>query len=71
MRYAAIAAQIQVPLEGLFRQVVFAQAFQEQIVIVDALAAADDFAVTFRSDHVEGEGKLGALGVRLHVKGFD
>src|SRR6266404_6582543 len=71
MRHAAVAAQVEIPLEGLFGQVVFAQALQEQIVIVDALAAADDFAVTFGSDHVEGEGELGALCVRLHVKGFD
>src|SRR6266404_5460897 len=71
MRHAAVAAQVEIPLEGLFGQVVFAQAFQKQIVIVNALAAADDFAVAFRRDHIESEGELGALGVRLHVKGFD
>src|SRR2546430_12672398 len=59
------------PRSTLFPYTTLFRSLQEQIVIVDALAAADDFAVTFRSDHVEGEGKLGALGVRLHVKGFD
>jgi len=61
MRHAAVAAQVEIPLEGLFGQVVFAQAFQKQIVIVNALAAADDFAVAFRRDHIESEGELGAL----------
>src|ERR1700682_9525 len=71
MRHAAVAAQIEIPLERFFRQFVFAQSLQEQVVIVDALAAPDDFAVAFRRDHVKGEGELGTLGVRLHVKGFD
>src|SRR5712692_5920111 len=53
VRNAAEAAQIEVPLEGFFGQVVLVQALQEQIVIVNALAAADDFAVALRSDHVE------------------
>src|SRR5229473_2011838 len=71
VRNAAEAAQIEVPLEGFFGQVVLVQALQEQIVIVNALAAADDFAVAFRSDHVESEGEFWALGVRLHVESFD
>src|SRR6266851_4595219 len=68
---AAVAAQVEIPLKSFFGEVVLAEALQEQIVIMDALAAADDFAVTFRGDHVEGEGEFRALGVRLHVKGFD
>src|SRR5260370_18886466 len=68
---AAVAAQVEIPLERFFGQVVLMKAFQEQIVVVNALAATDDFAVAFRRDHVEGEGKFGALGVWLHVKGFD
>src|SRR5437660_3800924 len=59
VRNTAVAPKIEIPLERFFGQVVFAQAPQEQIVIVDALAAADDFAVTFRSDHVEGEASSG------------
>ena len=49
----------------------FSQALNEQIVVVDALAAADDFAVAFGGEHVEGEGQFGTLGVGLHVEGFD
>jgi len=40
---AAVAAQVEIPLERLFWKVMLAQPLQEQVVIVDALAAADDF----------------------------
>ena len=55
----------------MFGQVVFAQPLDQQVVIVDALAAADDFAIAFRREHVEGESQIGTLGVGLHVKCFD
>src|SRR5205809_5653848 len=55
VRHAAVAAQVEIPLESVFRQVVFMEALQEQVVIVDALAAADDFAITFGSNHVKSE----------------
>src|SRR5260370_30679656 len=71
MRNAAVAAQVEIPLEGLRGQVVFVEALDQQIVIMDALASADNFAVTFLRDHVKGAGEFRALGVRLHVKGFD
>src|SRR6202521_4697568 len=71
VRHTAIAPQVQIPLEGFLGQVVFAQALDQQIVIVDALATADDFSVAFGSDHVEGEGEVGALGVGLHVERLD
>ena len=38
---------------------------------MDALAAADDFAIAFGGEHVKGESEVGALGVGLHVEGFD
>ncbi len=38
---------------------------------MDALAAADDFAVAFGGEHIEGEGQIGTLGVGLHVESFD
>src|ERR1700676_616423 len=47
MRHAAIAAQIQVPLEGFLRQFLFLQSLDEQFVAGDALAPADDLAVAF------------------------
>src|SRR5260370_7471395 len=68
---AAVAAKIEIPLKGFFRQVVLAQALDEQIVIVDALAAADDLAVAFGRKHVKGEGEVGPFRVGLHVEGFD
>ena len=59
MRHAAVAPQVQVPLEGFLRQIVFAQALNQQIVVVDALAAADDFAVALlaRACRTPGPGR--------------
>ena len=68
---AAVTAQVEIPLETFLGQFVFAQALHQQIVVVDALAAADDFPVAFGGEHVEGEREVGALGVGLHVEGFD
>src|SRR2546423_12995812 len=53
--HAAVAAQIQIPLEGIFGKIVLTQALDQQIVIVNTLAAADDFAIAFGREHVEGE----------------
>ena len=61
VRDAAEAAEIQVPLERLFRQLVLFDAGDEQIVIVDALAAANDLAVAFRGQHVHAQRDVGPL----------
>src|ERR1700680_2204311 len=58
MRYAAIAAQVQIPLEGFLRQFLFSQSLDEELIAGDALAAADDLAVAFRSQHVESKRKI-------------
>src|SRR5690242_578225 len=71
MRNATVAPQVEIPLESLFGQVVLVEALEEQVVNVDALAASNDFTIALGSNHVKGESKLGALGVRLHVKGFN
>src|ERR1700730_11166581 len=71
MRHAAIAAQVQVPLEGLFRQFLFSQSLDEQVVAGDALAAAHDSAVAFRSQHIESKRQVGPRAIGLHVEGFD
>jgi hypothetical protein len=42
---AAVFAEVEVPLEGGQREVVVFDALLEEVVAVDALAAADDFAV--------------------------
>ena len=71
MRDAAVAAQVEIPLKRLLGQLVFVQALNQQIVIVNALAAADNFAIAFGRKHVESERKIGTLGVGLHVKRLD
>jgi len=71
MRHAAVAAQIEIPLERFFREVMFVHALHQQVVIVNALTAADDFAVAFGRKHVKSERELGPLRVGLHVKGFE
>ena len=48
----AVAAQVEVPLEGLLRQLVLLDALQQQVVVVEALAAADDLAVALGREHV-------------------
>src|SRR5260370_18460564 len=68
---AAVAAQVQIPLERLYRQVILFQSFNKQIIVVDTLAAADNLAIALRSEHVKGECQIGTLRVRLHIKGFD
>src|SRR5258708_765754 len=68
---AAVAAQVQIPLERLYRQVVLFQSLNKQIIVVDTLAAADNLAIALRSEHVEGECQIGPLQVRLHIEGFD
>src|SRR6185503_12164594 len=55
MRHGAVAAQIEIPLEGLLRQVVFLDPLQQQIEIRQTLAAADDFAVSLGREHVDAE----------------
>ena len=46
----AVLAQIDVPVEGFLGKVVLFDALQQQVGIVNALAAADDFAVAFGRD---------------------
>ena len=43
----------------------------EEVVVVDALGAADDFAVAFGGEDVYAEGLGGVGRVGLHVEGFD
>ena len=53
VRHRPELAQVQIPFEGLAGKLVLFQAFQQQIQVMDALAAADDFAVSFRHDEVD------------------
>lgn len=47
--YGAVATEVQVPLEGIQREIVVFDSLEEGFVVVFALAAADDFAVAFWS----------------------
>jgi len=46
---AAVLAQVKIPLEGFFRQIVLVDALQQQFMRGHALLSADDFAVAFGS----------------------
>src|ERR1700730_13148359 len=71
MRHAAIAAEVQIPLEGFLRQFLFSQSLNEEFIAGDALASADDLAVALRSQHVESKRQVGPRAIGLHVEGFD
>src|SRR2546423_9125001 len=68
--HAAILPQIEIPLEGFFRQSMLANALQKQLVRCHALRATDNFAVTLRREHVNTQSQLRTLRVRFHVKRF-
>src|SRR4029078_1250445 len=55
VRDGAVAAQVEIPLEGFVRRVVLLDALQEQIEVGQTLAAADNLAVTLRREHVDAE----------------
>src|SRR5271157_2440754 len=57
----AVASQVEVPLEVLAREVLLLDMLQEQGVIGQAFAAADNLAVPFRRQHVHAQGQLGML----------
>ena len=44
VRHGAVAAQVEVPVEELLRQVVLLDALDQHVEVVLALAAADDLA---------------------------
>ena len=71
VRERAVAAHVEVPLEGLARQLVLLEALLEQREVVDALRAADDLAVALGGEHVEAEDDLRILRVGLHVERLD
>src|SRR6185312_16197146 len=71
VRYSAVLAQIDVPVEGFAREAVFVNAPQQQVGIVNALAAADDFAVAFGRQDVDAHRYFGPVRIGLHVERFD
>ena len=71
MRHAPVPPQVEVPLECFLRQLVLANPFEQQCVVVQTLSAADDLPVALRGEHVDRQRQLRPLGVRLHVEGLD
>src|SRR5256885_1380872 len=65
-----VLPEIQVPAVRLLGQLVLADAREQLVVVVLALAAADDLAVAFRRQHVVVEHGAGVGGVFLHIEGL-
>ncbi len=60
--------EIEIPVERFLRQMVFLQALPQQIQIVNALAAADDFAVAFGRENVDAQGDVRPVRIGLEVE---
>src|ERR1700680_3622389 len=70
MGHAAKFAQVEIPLERFFGQVVFVNALQQQFVGRHALRAADDFPVAFGREHIHAQSQFRPLRIGLHVERF-
>ena len=68
VRHRAVAPEVEVPVERLDRQPVRDDTRPQGLVVVLALAAADNLAVALGCQHVDAQRQLGALGVALHVE---
>src|SRR5215510_10741201 len=71
VRDRAVLAHVEIPAERLEREPVLLDAPEQQIVVVDALAAADDFAIPLGGEDVDAQGAVRRLRVRLHVERLD
>src|SRR2546423_1084843 len=65
-----VLPEIQVPAVRLLGQLVLADAREQLVVVVLALAAGDDLAVALRRQHVVVEHGAGVGGVFLHIEGL-
>ncbi len=70
VRDAAVLAEIKIPLECFFGEVVFLDAPHEEIVRGRALRSADDFALAFGGEDIDAQSEFVPLWVRFHVKRF-
>src|SRR5437868_6522529 len=66
--HRAVAAQVEVPLEGFPWEVVLLDALLYEGQVVDALRATADFAVALGGYEVSAEHHFGASGVGLHIE---
>src|ERR1041385_6616910 len=71
MRHGPILSKVHIPPERVFREFVLANAPQEFVMVVDSLAATDDFPVPLRRQHVHTKRQVRPLRVILHIKCLD
>lgn len=55
VRYAAVAPQVEVPLEGLFWKLVQSDLLFQKLERRRALTTADNFAITFGRQHINSK----------------
>ena len=67
----AVATQIEIPLKRFDREMVLAYPRQQFLVLVNALPAADDFAIPLGRQHIHAQGKIRASRIGLHIEGFE
>src|SRR5438874_1993950 len=70
VRDASVLAQVEIPLEGFFGELVLLDALREFLVGADALRAADDLAVSFGRENVDAKCFRRVARVGLHVEGL-
>src|SRR6185312_4395874 len=66
-----VFTDVKIPLERLDGEVVLLDAREQQVVVVNPLAAADDLAVALGRQQVETQHGLRILRVGLHVEGLE
>src|SRR5947208_79023 len=71
VRHRAVLADVEIPAERLQWQTLLLDPAEEKIVIVDALAAADDLAVSLGRQDIDAQGAVRRLRVGLHVERLD
>src|SRR5256712_4243986 len=71
VRHGAVLADVEIPAERLEGEAVLLDPPEEEIVVVDALAAADDLAVPLGRQDVDAQGAVRCPRIRLHVEGLD
>src|SRR2546426_7973087 len=66
----AVLAQVEVPAVGPLGELLFADPLQQLVVVVFALATADDLPVSLRGQQVVVEHRAGVGRAFLHIEGL-
>src|SRR5690348_1287226 len=64
----AVATQIEIPLEGFFRQLVMRDRGFQRLEALFALTTSDDLAVPFWRENIDAERKAWVVCVTLHIE---